>query len=106
MDGSNPMSSGMTFTAMYGNQLPIFITIQSICLCVFSVEVPRKAAECVATFLMFKPQDETMLNNKQFYLSAGVKETFFKPREVNISKILKLKNGQFYTILSEAIAIW
>jgi hypothetical protein len=43
----------------------------------------KKACEAVASYLVFYPADETMLNNKQYYTKLPkVKEDFFTPREV------------------------
>jgi hypothetical protein len=43
----------------------------------------RKACEAVASYLMFYPADETMKNNKEYYLKLPkVEKDFFTPREV------------------------
>ena len=43
----------------------------------------KKAAENVASFLLYKPTDAVMLENKVFYLSeAGVTEADFQPDKV------------------------
>ena len=44
----------------------------------------QKAAACVASYLLLRPDDETMLNNKQFYLQQpGIDEGDFIPRKVS-----------------------
>ena len=41
-----------------------------------------KALEATASYLLFFPTDETMVENKDFYLTLpGVKEDMFKPRK-------------------------
>lgn len=43
----------------------------------------RKACEAVASYLLFFPDDETMLSNMKYYSSVPkVQENFFQPREV------------------------
>ncbi|PNF23098.1 hypothetical protein B7P43_G09122, partial [Cryptotermes secundus] len=42
----------------------------------------RKACEAVASYLMFYPADETMMNNKEYYFKLPkVEKDFFTPRE-------------------------
>jgi leucine proline-enriched proteoglycan (leprecan) len=43
----------------------------------------KKACEAVASYLVFYPADETMLNNKQYYMKLPkFEKDFFTPREV------------------------
>lgn len=46
----------------------------------------RKACEAVASYLLFFPDDETMLSNMKFYSGLPkVQENFFQPKEVRLS---------------------
>lgn len=43
----------------------------------------KEACQAVASFLLFKPSDETMLANRDYYLKLpNIGEEFFKPRSV------------------------
>lgn len=43
----------------------------------------EKTCSAVASYLLFHPDDETMLSNKQYYSKqAGVSEDWFVPRKV------------------------
>ncbi|XP_049783374.1 prolyl 3-hydroxylase 1-like [Schistocerca cancellata] len=56
----------------------------------FKVGDMKKACEAVATYLLFSPADETMLQNKKYYLSLPkVEKEFFKPREEAVKYILR-----------------
>ncbi|KAJ8923830.1 hypothetical protein NQ315_010412 [Exocentrus adspersus] len=65
----------------------------------------RKACEAVASYLLFYPDDETMLSNMKYYSGLPkVQDTFFQPREEAIryvqrqiyeTRILKFINKEF-----------
>ncbi|XP_044752189.1 prolyl 3-hydroxylase 1-like [Coccinella septempunctata] len=51
----------------------------------------RMACEAVASFLLFVPDDETMLSNKEYYMKLPkVEKTFFKPRSEALKYIQRL----------------
>lgn len=52
-------------------------------ICFILVEQIKKTCETVASFLLFHPDDKTMLSNKNYYLKkSGVPEDWFVPRKV------------------------
>lgn len=63
----------------------------------FSVGNLRKACEAVASYLLFYPDDETMLSNMRYYSSLPkVQDTFFEPREVRSPRKLVSRNLFFF----------
>jgi hypothetical protein len=62
----------------------------------FSVHDLRSAAVCTATSLLLKPNDETMLRNRNFYQQQGIDDSDFVARKVpvhlgSLSKSSKLE---------------
>ena len=52
---------------------------------VFAGNNLQKACAAVGSYLLLRPEDETMLTNKNFYLQqAGISEEDFQPRKVII----------------------
>ena len=52
---------------------------------VFAGNNLQKACAAVGSYLLLRPEDETMLTNKNFYLQqAGISEEDFQPRKVTI----------------------
>ena len=50
---------------------------------VFAGNNLQKACAAVGSYLLLRPEDETMLTNKNFYLQqAGISEEDFQPRKV------------------------
>jgi len=43
-----------------------------------------QAAQCTSTYLLFRPNDETMLQNKNYYMSQSTaSQSDFTPRQVS-----------------------
>nr|XP_022901177.1 prolyl 3-hydroxylase 1-like [Onthophagus taurus] len=47
----------------------------------FKTDKLKEACAAVETYLMFYPNDEVMMSNKEYYLKLDVKKEWFKPRE-------------------------
>lgn len=62
----------------------------------FAESMVRKAAEAVATYLLFFPEDETMLHNKKYYLeNFDLKPNNFVPRAVSGSILATVHSLEF-----------
>ena len=53
---------------------------------VFTAGDLENAARCTETYLLFLPENEVMLGNKNFYGKRdGIRLDYFTPRKVNIN---------------------
>ena len=55
------------------------------CSCIFSADNFQKAFQALANFLLFSPEDEQMLKNKDYYInSLGYSADSFVPSKVGL----------------------
>lgn len=63
------------------NVLLVFLNDQICLFSIFTVGNIEKACQAAASYLLFFPNDETMIDNKNFYMTLGnVNEGMFVPR--------------------------
>jgi len=69
------------FLRSFENVGPGVVVLLSVCD--VAVGNRHQAAQCTSTYLLFRPDDDTMLYNKQFYLQqADTSPNDFAPRQV------------------------
>jgi len=65
----------------------VHLRTSAVCLCGdadVSVGNSQQAAHCTTTYLLFRPNDETMLQNKDYYMQrSSASESDFTPRQVS-----------------------
>ena len=65
----------------------------------------KKAAEAVGTYLLFKPNDDEMLKNQQFYLEqAEVTEEDIKPRMVCLYNSSNVEVSSILLTIAQAMS--